>query len=65
VNEYREKRGLTPLRLLVQGPPVSGKTTLSKQLASYYGLHYISMKDVVDNAEKIVSQLVIRNILFQ
>ena len=41
----------------MHGPPVSGKTTISKQLAAYYGLHYISLKEVVENAERIDDEL--------
>jgi adenylate kinase len=58
VHEYKEKRGLHPLRILVNGPPVSGKTTLSEQLAAYYGLHHINLKELVQNAELVTTDFV-------
>ncbi|GLC47522.1 hypothetical protein PLESTM_002095100 [Pleodorina starrii] len=41
--EFRSVRSLTPMRVLVTGPPLSGKTHLARRLAARYGLAYISV----------------------
>nr|XP_046269451.1 adenylate kinase 7 isoform X2 [Scatophagus argus] len=52
VEEYRQARGLLPIRLCVLGPPAVGKSTVSKQLCEHYKLHYISaLKNVDPDAE--------------
>lgn len=49
VEEYRAARDLRPLRLIVLGPPASGKTILASQLARHYRLHYVSLESLVDD----------------
>ncbi|KAG2483448.1 hypothetical protein HYH03_017702 [Edaphochlamys debaryana] len=41
--EFCSARRLQPLRILVMGPPMSGKTHLAHRLAYRYGLAYISV----------------------
>jgi len=41
---------MQPLRVLISGPPASGKTTVIEQLCSHFKLHHIKIKDVIDDA---------------
>uniref|UniRef100_UPI0037E6FBCB adenylate kinase 7 n=1 Tax=Semicossyphus pulcher TaxID=241346 RepID=UPI0037E6FBCB len=47
VEEYRQNRGLLPLRVCVLGPPAVGKSSVSKQICEHYRLHHITLKDTV------------------
>ncbi|OXU25248.1 hypothetical protein TSAR_006914 [Trichomalopsis sarcophagae] len=47
VEEYRTARNLRPLRLIILGPPASGKTMIARALARHYRLHYISLKRLI------------------
>ena len=53
VQEYRDARGLSSLKIFVHGPPASGKTFFAKKLAEIYELHYLEpeqvMHDVISN----------------
>ncbi|XP_020618857.1 adenylate kinase 7-like [Orbicella faveolata] len=50
IKEYKETRGLLPLRACILGPPASGKTLVIKQLCDHYKLHHIKIQDVIDEA---------------
>ncbi|KAJ3295038.1 Adenylate kinase 7 [Borealophlyctis nickersoniae] len=50
IQEYKQARGLTPLKIVVHGPPASGKTTFSKKIAQHYEIHYIDVDKVVQDA---------------
>ncbi|KAM3919809.1 adenylate kinase 7 isoform 2-T2 [Leptodactylus fuscus] len=58
IKEYKESRGLLPLRICILGPVAVGKTTVSKLLCKHYKLHHIHIKDVIteaiDNLERLV-----------
>ncbi|NWV78482.1 KAD7 kinase, partial [Dasyornis broadbenti] len=60
VMEYKQARGLLPLKVCIHGPPASGKSTIAKELCKHYKLHYIRMKDVISeriaNLEQIVAK---------
>lgn len=50
IKEYKETRGLLPLRACIMGPPASGKTLVIKQLCEHYKLHHIKIQDAIDEA---------------
>uniref|UniRef100_A0A671XHN6 Adenylate kinase 7b n=1 Tax=Sparus aurata TaxID=8175 RepID=A0A671XHN6_SPAAU len=54
VEEYRQTRGLLPVRLCVLGPPAVGKSTVCKQICQHYTLHHITL---IDTITETISQL--------
>ena len=61
ISEYRAARKLRPVRLAVLGPPQSGKTALSRQLATEYQLHVISAENLVNNTIEQLQEVVSRH----
>ena len=58
IKEFKESRGLLPIRTCVLGPPAVGKTHIVSQLCKHYKLHHIKIADVIKEAiEKLVSIL--------
>ncbi|KAM7376765.1 hypothetical protein PAMP_006473 [Pampus punctatissimus] len=47
VEEYRQSRGLLPIRVCVLGPPAVGKSTVSKHICRHYKLHHIRVKETI------------------
>ncbi|KAI1237619.1 hypothetical protein IHE44_0013701, partial [Lamprotornis superbus] len=56
IMEYKQTRGLMPLKVCIHGPPGSGKSTIAKELCKHYKLHYIWINDVI--SEKIADLVV-------
>ncbi|KAK3748734.1 hypothetical protein QZH41_015670, partial [Actinostola sp. cb2023] len=56
IKEYKEARGLLPLRACIVGPPASGKTLVIKQLCQHYKLHHIKIQNVIDDAIEKLQQ---------
>lgn len=50
VKEYKASRNLIPFKVCILGPPGVGKSTIASQLAQYYKVHHIHVKDVVTQA---------------
>ncbi|OAF70767.1 hypothetical protein A3Q56_01465 [Intoshia linei] len=47
VKEYRNSRDLLPIRVYINGPPSSGKTSITEKLCEHYKIHHIKIKDVI------------------
>ncbi|XP_068048580.1 poly(A) polymerase alpha isoform X12 [Anomalospiza imberbis] len=47
IMEYKQTRGLLPLKICIHGPPGSGKSTIAKELCKHYKLHYVGINDVI------------------
>ena len=60
IKEFKESRGLLPIRACVLGPPAVGKTCIVAQLCKHYKLHHIKIADVITEAVgKLVSAIVV------
>ncbi|XP_065822555.1 adenylate kinase 7 [Labrus bergylta] len=47
VEEFRQTRGMLPLRVCVVGPPAVGKSSVCKQICEHYRLHHITLKETI------------------
>ena len=50
--EFMEARGVSPMRILVCGPPLSGRTTLAAKISYRYSIPLISVDSLVAEAKK-------------
>ncbi|NXO19695.1 KAD7 kinase, partial [Cisticola juncidis] len=58
VTEYKQTRGLLPLKVYIHGPPASGKSTIAKELCKHYNLHYVRTNDVISEKIADLKQIV-------
>ncbi|KAM7024497.1 adenylate kinase 7 isoform 1-T1 [Acridotheres tristis] len=58
IMEYKQTRGLMPLKVCIHGPPGSGKSTIAKELCKHYKLHYIWINDVISEKIADLEQIV-------
>lgn len=67
IKEYKAARNLRPVKIIVLGPPASGKTRVARYLANHYEIHYIHVKTLIsDTIQKLVNisiHLYIENVL--
>jgi nucleoside-diphosphate-sugar epimerase/adenylate kinase family enzyme len=47
VDQYREARGITPIRAVVLGAPLAGKSFLAHELGAHYEVPVLSIADVI------------------
>ncbi|XP_012326692.2 adenylate kinase 7 [Aotus nancymaae] len=50
LKEYKQSRGLRPIKICILGPPAVGKSSIAEELSKYYKLHHIQLKDVISEA---------------
>ncbi|KAJ3391899.1 Adenylate kinase 7 [Lobulomyces angularis] len=50
IQEYKDARGLQPLKIIIHGPPGVGKTPLSIKLAQHYDIHRVDVEKVFTEA---------------
>ncbi|NXC41684.1 KAD7 kinase, partial [Penelope pileata] len=59
IKEYKQSRGLLPLKVYIHGPPGVGKSTIAEQICKHYKLHHLKIKEVISetiaNLEKTVA----------
>ncbi|NXH01459.1 KAD7 kinase, partial [Loxia leucoptera] len=58
IMEYKQARGLLPLKVCIHGPPASGKSTIAKELCKHYKLHYVRTNDVISEKIAELEQIV-------
>ncbi|NXS80562.1 KAD7 kinase, partial [Erpornis zantholeuca] len=60
VMEYKQTRGLLPLKVFIHGPPGSGKSTIAEELCKHYKLNCVRINEVISekiaDLEKIVAK---------
>ncbi|PZC85369.1 hypothetical protein B5X24_HaOG201865 [Helicoverpa armigera] len=49
MKQFKKERGLKPFKIVIYGPPITGKTTLAKSICEAYGLVYISPETVAQD----------------
>ncbi|NXO38436.1 KAD7 kinase, partial [Locustella ochotensis] len=62
VREYKQTRGLLPLKIFVHGPPASGKSTIAKELCKHYKLHYVRTNDVISEKIAYLEEIVAKEL---
>ncbi|XP_066550685.1 adenylate kinase 7 [Amia ocellicauda] len=50
VKEYKQTRGLLPIKICILGPPAVGKSTVAEKICKHYKLHHIKINDVITEA---------------
>jgi adenylate kinase len=54
--EFCRWQNLRPVKILLTGPPMAGKTTIAAMLADYYGILHIKMTDVIEEGRRKVQK---------
>lgn len=54
--EFNFFRGLFPLKILISGPPCSGKTHFASKLSEQYGIPHITIKDIIDMGNSLTNE---------
>ncbi|XP_051834387.1 adenylate kinase 7 isoform X2 [Antechinus flavipes] len=50
LKEYKQSRGLLPVKICILGPPAVGKSSIAEEVCKHYKLHHIKVKDVITEA---------------
>uniref|UniRef100_A0A8C6WBC2 Adenylate kinase 7 n=1 Tax=Nannospalax galili TaxID=1026970 RepID=A0A8C6WBC2_NANGA len=50
LKEYKQSRGLLPIKICILGPPAVGKSSIAEELSKHYKLHHIKLKDVISES---------------
>jgi adenylate kinase family enzyme len=62
--EFYKTRKLGPVKVVIHGPPLAGKTKLSEKLSEYYGAVTIDPTNMLENMKKSLVDLKIITALF-
>ena len=55
-DEFNFFRGLFPLKVLISGPPCSGKTHFASKLSEQYGIPHITIQDIIDMGNSLTNE---------
>ncbi|KAG5265339.1 hypothetical protein AALO_G00241190 [Alosa alosa] len=58
VEEYRNTRGLLPIRICVLGPPAVGKSTVAQKICKHYKLHHVRLRDTINETTAHLESLI-------
>jgi len=47
-DEFNHFRGLFPLKVIINGPPASGKTFFAAKLCEEYGIPHLTIQNIID-----------------
>ncbi|KAJ3067270.1 Adenylate kinase 7 [Podochytrium sp. JEL0797] len=50
IQEFKDARGLSPLKIILHGPPASGKSFYAQKLAKHYEIHYVELDLIVKDS---------------
>ena len=53
--EFNTHRGLNPVKIFITGPPASGKTYYSQELARYYNIPRVHVRQLVDEVFRMAA----------
>ncbi|OAD61393.1 Adenylate kinase 7 [Eufriesea mexicana] len=54
--EYKIARNLIPIKIIVLGPPASGKSKVARYLADHYDIHYVHAKSLISDTIEELSR---------
>lgn len=54
--EYIESNRLQPVRIIIEGLPMSGKTTLAMRLCSHYNIYYLNRDTIVNLYRELLTR---------
>lgn len=52
IQEFCDVNNLKPFKIYITGPPLAGKTHFSKKLCEEYNVPHVTIKPLIDAAEK-------------
>lgn len=55
-DEFNYFRGLFPLKVLISGPPCSGKTYFAQKLSDQYGIPHLTILDIINMGMQLTNE---------
>ncbi|CAL8072219.1 unnamed protein product [Orchesella dallaii] len=54
--EYKHSRNLEPLKVVIAGPPASGKSTIARQISDLYRLNHFTKDDIIKTTLELLKE---------